>query len=168
MTSRYEYSKQTDGIAMRTDEAVGLWLTCYQAEVYGQAHYEHFLARTEDKELRAKLEALAAVERCTKELMAISMERLGIRTDSDPSVLAAASEDVRSFEETLKATCFGSIKFLNYYMRLRVLANERDALTVDALIAHELAVEVFARRELAGDSRNSLQPIKALSHVKFQ
>jgi hypothetical protein len=45
------------------------------------------------------------------------------------------------------------------------LAGPADAHVVDQLIAHELALEVFMRREQAGQKDTSLEPIKALAHV---
>lgn len=56
-------------------------------------------------------------------------------------------------------------EYLGYYGRLRELVGPEDAHTVDLLISHELALEVFARREASGETDRSLQAIRALAHV---
>jgi len=149
------------------EEAAELWTKCYQAEIYGETYFEQLLARTKNVEVREKVKALAAVERSTKEILAGPMERLGLSTEPDPSVVAEARANTADYEGTLRAVPAGAAEFLRHYARLRQLADQRDLHTVDCLIAHELAVELFARRELAGDSGNSLQPIEVLAHVRF-
>jgi len=55
--------------------------------------------------------------------------------------------------------------FLLSYGRLRELCGPEDEGVVDLLIAHELALEVFMRREKAGLVDTSLQAIAVLPHV---
>lgn len=40
-----------------------------------------------------------------------------------------------------------------------------EANTVDQVIAHEMALELLARRELAGETETSLEAIRALAPV---
>jgi hypothetical protein len=149
-----------------SEEAVELWVKSYQGEVLGEAYFGHMAEHIDDPVHKAKLEVLTTLERCTKELLAPSMERLGISTVPDPTIA----------ENVVKGTFFdyeGMInvlpgitgQYLGYYTRLRQLVEPRDASVVDLLIAHELALELFARREAAGELESSLEPIKALSHV---
>ncbi len=124
-------------------------------------------AYSKDPEQRANLEVLTSLERCTKELLAPCLERLGISTVPDPSILEGVANsgtdfDYRGMLEMLPAI---TTEYLNYYTRLRQLVEPVDATAVDLLIAHEMALELFARRELAGDVEHSVDPIRALSHV---
>jgi hypothetical protein len=55
--------------------------------------------------------------------------------------------------------------YLVSYARLRELCGPEDEGVVNLVIAHELALEVFMRREKAGLVDISLQAIAALPHV---
>jgi hypothetical protein len=149
------------------DEVVVLWTKCYQAEVFGEAYFVQLLSRPQSAEVKIKVEALAALERSTKELMIGCLERRGISTAPDPAVVAEARASVTDYEAALRSAPSGAAQFLDHYARLRELADKSEIPIVDALIAHELAAEVFARRELVGDTSNSLQPLLVLSHVRF-
>jgi hypothetical protein len=156
----------TDEVHDIQSEAVDLWIKSYQGEVFGEAYFSHMAAHAADGETRAKLGALVVLERCTKELLAPSMERLGISTAPDQSLLdGAASVTDYDYRTMLEAVPLVTAEYLGYYSRLRQLVEEVDGGVADLLVAHELALELFARRELAGDTDTSLQPIRALSHV---
>ncbi len=156
----------TETVQGLSQEARDLWVQSYQGEVLGEAYFGHAAGQTEDAQQRAKLEALTALERCTKALLAPSLARLGLPTDPDPAVLeqagAAAWFDYGAMVQALPAI---TGRYLGIYTRLRDLVEPVDAPVVDQLIAHELALELFARRELAGEGDRSLEPIDALSHV---
>lgn len=151
-----------------TQEAVDLWVKSYQGEVFGEAYFSHMAEHTSDPERRAKLEALTVLERCTKELLEPCMERLGISTAPDQSILdGVASSTDYEYQAMLEAIPVFTAEYLGYYGRLRQLVDPQDAGDANLLIAHELALELFARREMAGDTHTSLEPIRALPHVSL-
>ena len=156
----------TPQVASIGEEAAELWANSYQGEVLGEAYFSHMAEHTTEPVRRAKLEALTALERCTKELLVAPMERLGISTVPDQSILdGVASGTNFDYRAMLDTVLVFTAKSLSDYTQLRGLVESRDAAVIDQLIAHELALEVFVRRELAGDIDDSLQPIRALSHV---
>ncbi len=149
-----------------SEEAVDLWVKSYQGEVLGEAYFGHMAEHTEDPVHKAKLEVLTTLERCTKELLAPSMERLGISTVPDPAILDNVAKGTNfDYPGMIKGLPGVTGQYLAYYARLRTLVEPRDGSVVDLLIAHEMALELFARREAAGEVDGSLEPIKALSHV---
>ena len=151
-----------------TEEAVELWIKSYQGEVLGEVYFSRMAELASDPAEKEKLVVLAALERCTKELLVDPMERLGISTAPDQLIIegvaALTDYDYQKMIESLPSL---ASEYLGYYARLRELVEDRDANDVNLLIAHELALELFARREASGDTERSLQPIRALPHVSL-
>jgi hypothetical protein len=94
------------------------------------------------------------------------IDRLGIPAEPDQAIVDAAGNvtDVE-YLPMLESFVGAAAEYLGRYTRLRSLVEPSDASVVDQLIAHELAFELFARRELAGEHDTSTEPIRALSHV---
>jgi hypothetical protein len=149
-----------------SDEAERLWVESYQGEVLGEVYFRRVAERTTDPVLRAKVDLLTCLERCTKELLEPIIKRLGIPAEPDQATLQTV-DNVTDVEylPMLKAAVTASGEYLGRYTRLRLLAEPSDVAIVDQLIAHELAFEVFARRELAGETDTSAEPIYTLTHV---
>lgn len=149
-------------------EQAELWDKSFQGEVLGEAYFTLMAEHTLEPDRRAKLEALAVLERCTKEMLARAMTRLGLSTEPDPAVLdgVAATRDF-DYRRMLEAIPHLTAVYLGYYRRLRELVEPQDEAVADALIAHELALELFTRRELSEESDASLDPVRALAHVKL-
>jgi hypothetical protein len=122
--------------------------------------------RVTDPALREKVDLLRCLERSTKELLQPVITRLGVAAEPDQAMLDAAGNvtDVE-YLPMLKTFVAAAAEYLGRYTQLRKLVEPSDASIVDQLIAHELAFELFARRELAGEIDNSTEPILALSHV---
>jgi hypothetical protein len=157
----------TDPVKARNDEAVRLWVESYQGEVLGEAYFAGMVERVTDPVVREKIELLRCLERSTKELLQPVIRRLGVPAEPDQAMLDAAgnvTDDVE-YLPMLKSFVAAAAEYLSRYARLRSLVEASDATIVDQLIAHELAFELFARRELAGENDNSTEPIRALSHV---
>jgi hypothetical protein len=156
----------TDPVTVTSDEAVRLWVESYQGEVLGEAYFAGMAERITDPALREKIELLTCLERSTKELLEPVIKRLGVPAEPDQAVVDAAGNvtDVE-YLPMLKTFVAAAAEYLGRYTRLRSLVEPPDASIVDQLIAHELAFELFARRELAGEDDNSTEPIRALSHV---
>lgn len=156
----------TDAVNATNDEAVRLWVESYQGEVLGEAYFAGMAKRNSDPALRDKIDLLTCLERSTKELLEPVIRRLGVPAEPDQAVVDAAGNvtDVE-YLPMLKNFVAAAAEYLGRYTRLRSLVEPSDASIVDQLIAHELAFEVFARREMAGENDNSTEPIRALSHV---
>lgn len=156
----------TDSVNTASDEAVRLWVESYQGEVLGEAYFAGMAKRITDPALREKVELLTCLERSTKELLEPVVKRLGVEAEPDQAMVDAAGNvtDVE-YLPMLESFIAAAAEYLGRYTRLRSLVEPSDASIVDQLIAHELAFELFARRELAGDNNNSTEPIRALSHV---
>jgi hypothetical protein len=122
--------------------------------------------RNTDPALREKIDPLRCLERCTKELLEPVIRRLGIPAEPDQAMIDAAGNvtDI-DYLPMLKSFVGAAAEYLGRYTRLRSLVQPSDASIVDQLIAHELAFELFARRELAGENDTSTEPIRALGHV---
>ncbi len=157
----------TDSVSAPSDEAVRLWVESYQGEVLGVAYFAGMAQRVTDPALREKIELLTCLEHSTKDLLQPVISRLGVAAEPDQAVVDAAgnvTDDVE-YLPMLKNFVAAAADYLGRYTRLRSLVQPPDAPIVDQLIAHELAFELFARRELAGEFDNSTEPIHALSHV---
>jgi hypothetical protein len=158
-----------DSASAISQEAVELWVKSFQGEVLGEVYFSRMSEMATDPKEKEKLCALATLERCTKELLAPSMERLGIPTDPDQATLDVATALAADYDYAAMIASLPAVtgEYLGYYSRLRELVEEQDAGTVNLLIAHEMALELFARRECAGEQENSLEPIGALPHVSL-
>jgi hypothetical protein len=156
----------TDPVSATNDEAVRLWVESYQGEVLGEAYFAGMAERITDPALRAKIDLLTCLERSTKELLEPVIRRLGVPAEPDQALVDAAGNvtDVE-YLPMLESSVGAAAEYLGRYTRLRSLVEPSDASIVDQLIAHELAFELFARREVAGENDNSSEPIRALSHV---
>jgi hypothetical protein len=156
----------TDRVSVADDEAVRLWVESYQGEVLGELYFAHVAKRFTDPALRAKIDLLTCLERSTKELLEPVIKRLGVDAEPDQATVDAVGKitDVE-YLPMLESSVGAAAQYLPRYTRLRSLVDPSDASIVDQLIAHELAFELFARRELAGENDTSTEPIHALSHV---
>lgn len=156
----------TDPVDTSNDEAVRLWVESYQGEVLGEAYFAGMADRNTDPALREKIDLLRCLERSTKELLEPVIRRLGTPAEPDKATVDAAGNvtDVE-YLPMLKNFVGAAAQYLGRYTRLRSLVEPSDASIVDQLIAHELAFELFARRELAGETDTSTEPIRALGHV---
>jgi len=153
-----------------SDGVAKLWVQAYQGEVLGEALFAAIAALLDDEERAHKLRVLAALERRTKEAVALALDRAGLSTDPDPEMLAAAEALAPASAglgwDQLMAS-FGPItaQFLALYARIGELdPSERAA--ADLLVAHEEALAGFARAELAGDGAHALDAVEALPHMR--
>lgn len=157
---------KTDQVESTRQEVIDLWIKVFQGEALGEAYFARMTQLATDAGERAKLAALVTLERSTKELLIPYMEAYGISTTPDTQMLdAIASTTAYDYQDMLSTIPALAAEYLDHYCRLRALVPADDAAVVDSLIAHELALELFMRRELAGETETSLVPIRALAHV---
>jgi hypothetical protein len=147
-------------------EEAALWRKVYEGEVLGEAFFSRMAELASDSDQRRKLEALAAMERSTAVLVRPCLERRGLQASVDP----AAVDGIRTIEALdwdamLRGLPAITKDYMTSYERLAELVGGDDARVVALLIAHERALEEFARREIAGERDRSLAPIQDLPHV---
>jgi hypothetical protein len=160
----------TEFTVFSADDALdALWTKAYQGEVLGEVLFERAADRVDDPDHASKLRVIAAMERRTKEAMVPAMERAGLPTEADPEAVSAGEslgdglagvpwlDFVQSFEPI-------TMQYRAMYERIGEL-NPAEAQTAALLVAHELALCSFGRREAAGDSEHSLADILALPHM---
>jgi hypothetical protein len=162
-----------DPIFSPDDGIEKLWVKAYQGEVLGEQLFGRLAAQLDEDsrvEDAAKMRVLATMERRTKEAIAPALERAGISTEPDPEILATAEILAGATATTpwneLMAT-FEPIttQYSAMYVRIGELAPAERA-TADLLVAHELALRNFARKEVSGHRDTSLDDINALAHMR--
>lgn len=153
--------------ADRREEAVALWAHAYQGEVGGEVLFAAMAARAGDPAVARKLKVLTMLERDTKQLLAGALRRWGVPTEPDPTVVADNEQHAQrtTYAQLLRDLPPINAEYLASYARLRKLVDGEDAAVVDQVIAHELALEVFVRRELAGAGEDAVDAIRVLAHV---
>ena len=156
-------------IFLPDDQLDVLWIKAYQGEVLGEALFGRIADQLDDEERKAKMRALATLERRTKESIAPALERAGLSTEPDPESLAtaealsgAASTPWKDFLGTFEPI---TSQFCAMYRRIGEL-DPSESEASELLVAHELALRDFARAEIAGDTTTSLDRINALAHMQ--
>jgi hypothetical protein len=151
------------------DPVATLWVKAYQGEVLGEALFDRIADALDDADHAAKMRVLATLERKTKEAIAPALERAGLSTTPDPEQLNAAESLAGATVAISWEQLMGSFEpitkqFMVLYQRIGELDPSEQAAS-DLLVAHEAALCDFARREIAGDTTTSLDPINALAHM---
>ena len=105
-----------------------------------------------------------------KEAAAPALERAGVSTDPDPEMEATATALLpgalaMTWIDLMRTIGPITEQYIPLYQRIGELSpTERE--TSDLLVAHEEALRAFARAEIAGDQESSLEPIRALAHMR--
>jgi hypothetical protein len=137
----------------------------YQGEVLGEAFFAACVALEADTERRRKWASLMQLESETKARLRPFLVRLGLSVAQD-DVSARVAELTKDFaskpwrqhmEEIAEVTDF-------YLQKFRVIeaaapASERGM--AEVMVAHETALNRFARMELAGETEESLRDVEA-------
>jgi hypothetical protein len=153
------------------DDAHTLWIKAYQGEISGEVLFGHLARRAGEDDHRRKLDLLCLLETRTKEALVPTMNRNGLPTDPDPDLVRVANDlatTVESLSWTEFLAAFEPItaQYIALYERICEFADGDDQEAAELLVAHELALREFARRELADRAEESLEPITALSHMR--
>ena len=152
--------------AARSSEAAELWNESFQGEVLGEAYFSRMRDLAQDEGEKAKIDHLVRLERCTKEMLVPYLRRHGLSTDPDQGVVQAmAAIDSYDWTSMLEGVRPVAATFLAKYRRLAELVAPEDRPATEALVAHELALDDFCRRELESLG-GSLDSILALAHVR--
>ncbi|HXQ59779.1 MAG TPA: hypothetical protein VN799_06760 [Acidimicrobiales bacterium] len=151
------------------DDLETLWFKAYQGEVSGETLFATIARVSEDPEIRRKMTVLARLEKKTREACVPAMVRNGFPTDPDPKTVADAEslgEVAAAIPWTDLMASFEPItsQFVVLYKRIGEVS-AADRAESELLVAHEHALLEFARREIAGRSDDSTEPIEALPHM---
>ncbi len=170
MTETHTYD--APAIFSPQDSLESLWVKAYQGEVLGEILFGGIadqLAASEP-ERASKMRVLAILERSTKEATAPALQRAGISTEPDPETVALAESLVEATAAVPWLDIMGSFGTITaQYRALYARIGELDPSeieTSDLLVAHELALAEFGRKEIAGDLKGSLAEIEALPHLQ--
>ena len=140
-------------------------LLAWQGEQWGKAFFERIAQATEDAGQRAKWEVLAELEEATGNRLLPLL---------DPDAERPSAESYRALDNTVDT--YAKLSWtealeqmvpvldpaIERFERLLELAPNEDRETVQILVDHEVALKRFAERELAGDPRTSLDPVRAV------
>ena len=135
-------------------------LSAWQGEQWGREFFELLAAATDDADRRSKWEVLAELERATGDTLAplvaddASAEK---RADMDA---AAAAYAALPHAEALQQMMTLVEPAIERFRELLDMAPEEHREAVQILFDHEVAIEQFAKRELAGDTETSLDPVR--------
>jgi hypothetical protein len=140
----------------------------YQGEVLGEAFFERCLALESDPVRRYKWANLQQLETETKAKLRPFLTQLGI-TPLQNDVSQQVEEFTAGFAEKswdqhmtmiAEATDF----YLGKFREIEAAAPVNERPMAQAMIAHETALNSFARRELKGDARGSLTDVISQLH----
>ena len=137
----------------------------WQGELWGKAFFERLAAATDDAGHRAKWQVLAELEEATGSRLA------PLVADAEEPPTADAYRPLESAVAAYAALPWGVAMArmmtildpaIERFRELlaRAPAEERD--TVRILVDHEVALKLFAERELAGEADTSLDPVRAV------
>jgi hypothetical protein len=175
MVERVEDSEETieapgpDARFSADDDLASLWIKAYQGEVSGEALFGRMADLANDPDQKGKWEVLRLLEAKTREACVPAMERNGLPTEPVPAVVSEAEGRAELGAEFSWADLMGlfepiTTEFILLYQRIGEIS-EADEAEVEILVAHEVALREFARRELAGRTDDSLALIEALPHM---
>lgn len=141
---------------------------CWQGEVLGEAFFGRCIELEIDPVRRYKWANLQQLETETKAKLRPFLMRLGLSI-AENDVSAQIEEFTKGFAKKPWGQLMGEIAGITdmYLDKFREIAaaapaGERDM--AQAMVAHETALNNFAKRELAGDAANSLSEVIAQLH----
>lgn len=148
-------------------EADALWLESYRGEVLGEAYFSRMAQLASAPEERRKIGHLVRLERSTREMLEPWLRRRALPTDAGGDITAATADiqayDWRAMLEGVRPV---AASYLAKYRQLAELVDEDERAPVEALIAHESALDTFCRMELEGSGGDSLGAIESLPHFR--
>lgn len=138
----------------------------YQGEVLGEAVFAYHVKHERDEQRRKKWAALLQLETETKARLRPFLQSLGLSVAQD-DVTARIGEitagfETKSWQQHMKEIDEITSFFLEKFRAIEAAAPvgpERDM--ASAMVQHETAINNFAKREMAGDSANSLVDVVA-------
>jgi hypothetical protein len=149
-----------------------LWVESYQGEVLGETFFGLLAERETDPVHRHQLEVLTVLEHETKLLAEPVFARNGMDMGDTETSVSVGTQLADGFESLSWEDFVGSIEpittvFLAKYRELVGLCSDpADRAVAESYVAHEVALEAFARRALGNEPGEPLELILDLAHVK--
>lgn len=140
-------------------------LLAWQGEQWGKAFFERIAQATEDAGQRAKWEVLAELEEATGNRLLPLLDPDAERPSAEGYRALDAAVDTYaklSWTEALEQMVPVLDPAIERFEKLLEMAPNEDREAVQILVDHEVALKRFAERELAGDPRTSLDPVRAV------
>jgi hypothetical protein len=135
----------------------------YQGEVLGEAVLGRWLELESDPERRYKWATLQQLETETKARLRPFLMRLGLSVAQN-DVSAQVEEYSKGFTEKswvelmeLSADITG--QYLQKFREIEAAAPDGEREVAHSMVVHEAALHEFAKRELAGDAKHSLDDV---------
>ena len=138
----------------------------YQGEVLGEAFFLYCVAQESDPERRYKWGSLLQLETETKARLRPLLARLGLSLVQD-DVSAQVAEHTsgfcdKSWQQQMELIAAVTDFYLVKFRAIEAAAPEgEERRMATAMVAHETAINNFAKLELAGDGRNSIAEVVA-------
>ena len=140
-------------------------LLAWQGEQWGKAFFERLAEATDDPAHRAKWKVLAELEEATGNRLAPLLgddADPGSVEDLRPVEAAVAAYSRLDWSDALEQMMTILDPAIERFRELLAMAPDEDRETVQILFDHEVALKRFAERELAGDSKTSLAPVRTV------
>lgn len=142
----------------------------YQGEVRGEATFRTLAEQADSEDVAAKWRALARLEAATRRALEPLMRRHGLETAPDEAQrrLGVARGEARAalgWQGAMRDMADRLPRFVALYAELEAIGPAEDKAGLAFLTAHEVALQDFARAELAGDA-DPLAPVLALTGDK--
>lgn len=138
----------------------------YQAEVWGEAIFSTLADHAINEEELEIWTTLVELETTMRQRLIPLLERHGLDSTPDEEQRRLGQERGKmrvaaGFSATIKSMTEALPPFLTRYARLEAECAPEDRNELASLNLHEIALHEFATRALAGDGRDSLEPIRA-------
>ena len=138
-------------------------LSAWRGEQWGREFFALLAAATDDADRRAKWAVLAELERVTGDIL---LPLVAAGNDDAPAEkredtdAAAAAYGALPYAEALQQMMTLVEPAIERFRGLVDMAPEEHREAVQILFDHEVAIQDFAKRELAGDTETSLDPVR--------
>ena len=137
-------------------------LSAWRGEQWGREFFELLAAATDNADRRAKWQVLAELERATGDVLApLVADDADASAEERPNLgAAAAAYGALPYAEALQRMMTLVEPAIERFRELLHMAPEEHREAMQILLDHEVAIEQFAKRELAGETVTSLDPVR--------
>ena len=135
-------------------------LSAWQGEQWGREFFELLAAATDDADRRTKWKVLGELERVTGDILAPLVAADASAEERPSPGAAAAAYGALPYAEALQRMMTLVEPAIERFRELLDMAPEEHREAMQILLDHEVAIEQFAKRELAGETVTSLDPVR--------
>ena len=138
-------------------------VSAWQGEQWGKEFFDRLAEATEDADRRGRWEVLAQLEAATGDRLAplVADDAKAASREARPKIDEAADAYAQlPYAEALHQMMTLVEPAIERFRVLLDMAPDEDRDAVQILFDHEIAIQRFAERELAGDTETSLDPVR--------